>query len=209
MKKWLISVGIVSLLVFCTWHRNALADPAHTTLQTTSALTVSIASVIDENYRSIGLWNEVPHFNVVIRNASDKPQKIWAENCSAGNGSLTLEIVAIDGKTLAQPIVVERRARVWYANDIHGVTLEPGDVAVREIHLYQYRPGERSSATFHRGNPDDYTGFPILEANGNSRLFRMRAIFKIDNDAWARREGIWTGRAVSDTRDYRIWGIYP
>ena len=43
----------------------------------------------------------------------------------------------LTGKTLPKPIIVSRLRGNWNRNFIRGVTLEPGDMVVREVYLYQ------------------------------------------------------------------------
>lgn len=104
---------------------------------------------------------------------------------------------------------MERRARVWLRNIIRGAALEPGDAVVREVHLYQYQPGERSEGLpLMFSNQIAYIGFPRLGETRTRHFLRMRAVFESATSDWTQRQGIWTGRVVSDWRDYTVWGRY-
>ncbi len=209
MKPWVCPLGISALLIAAVGYRAASAHEAEDSKQ---PLVVGISSVEEGGSRTSvfsKFSNAVPHFDVVLRNASDKPLKLWAEDCSPGNGTLRLEISAVDSKPLSQPILVTRHTIDWSTNYIRGVTLGPGDVSVREVHLYLYQPGERRNPQADTGNREDYLGFPTITSNSTFHTYRMRAVFEITPSEWGTHEGIWTGRAVSETRDYKVYGFYP
>ena len=79
IKSWSLAfgliVGIIGVLVTsgigrwkATAHAENLEPIAPAASATSSSLTVSIASVIDSNnFRNIGKSNELPHFNIVLR----------------------------------------------------------------------------------------------------------------------------------------------
>lgn len=67
---------------------------------------------------SIELSPSNPHINVVLKNISAKPINIFAENNSEGYSNLSLEIGAVDGEVLSEPLVVSREQRIWKANSI-------------------------------------------------------------------------------------------
>ena len=171
------------------------AEPASTILPDTSVFSVSIAAPEDNGQRIIALSTADPHFDVVIRNQSAKPQRVWAEDNSNGYDALSLEVLAIDNKVLSPPVVVRQFVGGWFRNRIRTVTLEPGDVMVREVHLAK-----------DIGSYVHYQNFPTM-SDGASHKIRMRAVFT--NHDRRTDPAIWSGQVVSNTDDYLVWQSFP
>lgn len=170
------------------------------------SLQISIA--ISEAINLRAQMKEGSLFYVALLNVSNCPLKLWVEDCSRGNNNLSLEIFALDGEALSQPIIVERGEAHWFRNNFHRITLEPGDVAVRAVRLYPYQPDDRLQPDIIRTDHVNYRGFPSLGPDVYPHSVRMRAIFTSTGDEQALADGLWQGTAVSETRDYTIWGPY-
>lgn len=128
----------------------------------------------------------------------NQPLDFYAESCSAGYDALHLEVLAIDGKTLPQPIIVERGMRAWSANFIHTVTLEPGAMMVREVHF-------APSQSFMGGR---YHNFPVLTPR-RVHSMRLRAVFTVqaEQDPFPLPRSpshLWVGSTASETHEYQV-----
>jgi len=170
------------------------------------SLQISIA--ISEAINLRAQMKEGSLFYVALLNVSNRPLKLWVEDCSRGNNNLSLEIFALDGEALPQPVIVERGETQWFRNNFHRITLEPGDVAVRAVRLYSYQPNERLQPDIIRTDHVNYRGFPGLGPDVYPHSVRMRAVFTSIGDEQALTDGLWQGTAASETRDYIIWGPY-
>ena len=53
-----------------------------------------------------------------------------------------------------------------------------------------------------------YVGFPYLGETTTRHFLQMRAIFEIMSSDQTKVDNIWSGRVVSDWRDYTVWGKY-
>ncbi len=145
---------------------------------------------------------------VILLNTSERPLKLWGEDCSRGNDNLSLEILALDDVLLPQPVIVKRGPTHWLKNRFYHVTLEPKDLAVRAVRLHQYQPGERSNLDIIRTDHVNYRGFPSLGTHTYPHSVRMQAVFRSSDDEYAPVDGLWKGEAVSEVRDYIVWGPY-
>lgn len=163
-----------------------------------SAISVSIAVPEEEGRRIVALSGADPHIDVVIRNISDQPLEFYADDCSAGYDTLHLELLRIDDKPLPQPIIVERSIRVWTRNRIRTVTLEPGDVMVREIHFVK----DASVG----GIP--YSNFPLMNAADFHKI-QMRAVFAVEPKQTPSNSKLWTGQVASATNVYDVVQYSP
>lgn len=209
-----ISLFFVSLfLLFCLQSSSiaSLGDIASPPTDAPAALSVSIAVPEDQGQRTILFKAANPYFDVVIHNDSSKPQKLWDENCSAGYGNVTLEVTEIDGKSLPEPLIVRRSVGVWRSNRIHTVVLQPGESAVREIHMDKGVKRPAFPLNFLTPPSFNYEDFPYTFAQATSsasiqyRRLRMRAVF--ESGPWgpfAKPGDVWTGRIVSVERDYNV-----
>ena len=159
-------------------------------------LSVSIAVPEASGRHFISLSTADPHFDVVVRNVSHQPLDFFAETCSAGYDTLHLELLSIDDKPLSPPIIVQRSVGSWGANVIYKITLEPGDVMVRELHF------TKDNSFF--GIP--YQNFPQMQA-GEVHKIRMRAVLEVGANKPPLR--FWTGKIASDIEDYTVTQYSP
>ncbi len=162
----------------------------------TPMLSVSIAVPEDSGKRVISLSTADPHFDVVIRNISRQPLDFAAETNSLGYDTLHLELLSIDSKPFSPPTIVQRSVMSWESNVKNVVTLEPGDVMVRELHF------TKDNSFF--GIP--YQNFPQMQA-GEVHKIRMRAVFEVTSNGPPSR--FWTGKISSDTKDYLVEQYSP
>ena len=116
------------------------------------------------------------HFDVVVANTSDKPQRIWREWCSWGYFGLTFEFTDENSKKW----VAEKEGQIWTVNAPDWWTLEPHESLVIEVYF---------------ADSKIWRGFPSPD-NG-SQTVTMQAILKFKPDHTASQNNIWTGRVVS------------
>ncbi len=199
--KSLLALSVVFLLTLLTMGGRC-ATTAETSVQSTApVLEASIAAPVN-NFGNRSLYFTAhPFIDVVIRNASDRPVKFWV------NTPLTLEILAIDGRALPDPIVVSASSN----GGRHWEILTPGDVFVRRLNLHKYKPGEERIAKPGLNYGQDYMGFPSFlnyhDSPGGVRSVRMRAVFQSDTPNGPGKDRIWSGRVVSETRDYNVFDV--
>jgi hypothetical protein len=170
------------------------------------SLQVSIAVPDWAEYLHPQGQNGQPLLHVVVRNASEKPLQIWAEDCSTGNSNLTLEVLSLEFATLTEPVIVYRRPNIWGSDQVHSVTLAPVAVAVRAVLLHQYQEEQRPERPVF-SDAIHYVGFPVLEKNYGYQV-RLRAVFTSWADQWVKADRLWVGRAVSEEYSFRVWGPY-
>ena len=189
-------------------------QPQDTPREEPPALTVSVAAPKVNGKRVVDLSTADPHIDVVIRNTSRRPLELFGEDNSAGYDNLHLELLARDGRTLPEPIIVNRSISVWYHNVMQTVTLEPGEIMVREVHFTKDEPMQ--------GPP--YRNFPPMKP-GDQHKIRLRAVFEVRTQRFQMRfhrrnaisvmplaagvtrtaqAEVWTGRVISATEDYQF-----
>jgi hypothetical protein len=117
---------------------------------------------------------EPPHFHVVIRNVSGKPQRLWPELWGKGYQSLTFEVSSVSG----QKWVASMQDAPVKQDSAPDSMLAPGECMVVDIY-YTDRKTWGDGFWLSPGNP---TG-----------MVTLRAIFtQAKGDV-----GMWTGRAES------------
>ena len=116
------------------------------------------------------------HFDVIVTNTSDKPQRIWREWCSWGYFGLTFEFKDENGKKW----FAKKEGQDWTVNAPDWWTLEPHESLVIEVYF---------------ADSKIWRGFPSPD-NG-SQTVTMQAILEFKPDDIARQDSVWTGRVVS------------
>jgi hypothetical protein len=139
-----------------------------------------------------------PRLSVLLRNVSGRPLSVWEEWNSYGFYNLSLEILAVDGKPLAEPVVVRRDGAGWSMNGPSTSVLPPGEALVRDVPL-RILPTNRSEPP----NVWAYVGWPDRK-NAISQTVRLRAVFHIPDDDSTRAQRVWTGTARSEPRDFLV-----
>ena len=178
-----------------------------------NGLKVSIAptSTNDNSDLSIALHRGDPHLNVVLQNTSDKPIRVYQDWNSWGYSNLTLQVTAIDGKTLDKPLKIERGPGIWFANIASTDVINAGETIVREVRLNL--PPEIFDATKPATVDNSvtrlrlYFGFPFPPPD-NFRTLTIRALFSNDDakgDVGKNAKQVWTGQIASPLKDYRVY----
>jgi hypothetical protein len=157
----------------------------------TVLMTAGTATCADQDHPTLRIRIAVPergmvaardkhsHFNVVIENVSDQPQKIVDEWNSWGYFDLRLEYTLPNGETRR----MEKQDRGWDKNFLTTTTLKPGEVTVWDVAL------------------DDsvWTNLPVPKT-GEAKV-TIRAIF-------SQKEGVadaWHGEVTSPDQEITFW----
>lgn len=159
----------------------ALALAATNSLAEDSPIAVYITIPTDNGERRIDnveyiFQDNAAHFDVIVTNTSDKPQRIWREWCSWGYYGLTFEFTDENGKKW----FACKKGRGWTMNAPDRWTLEPHESMVIEVYF---------------ADSKIWQGFP-LPSNG-SQTVTMQAILEFKPDDEAKQDDVWTGRVVS------------
>jgi hypothetical protein len=127
----------------------------------------------------VALRDKRSHFDVVIENESDKPQKIIDEWNSWGYYDLCLEFTMPGGEKKK----MEKLGRAWDKNFLTSTTLKPGEVTVWEVVL------------------DDsiWTNLPVPKT-GEAKV-AVRAIFGQKDDV----ADVWHGEVSSPDQEITFW----
>jgi hypothetical protein len=124
------------------------------------------------------------HFDVLLRNVSDKPQNIWEDDNSWGYDALTFELKDETGKTWA----VRKSFVAFHANAPAFWTLKPNDTLVIDVYF----------ANDQKSDWQKWKGFP------RNQTVSMRAILENHDDGASRKCSVWTGRAASEWNKYHF-----
>ena len=211
-----------------------VASPIATLPAERNGLKISIAptSTNHDSDLSIALHRGDPHLNVVLQNTSKEPIHIFQEWNSWGYQNLTLQITAVDGKTLDKPLEIKGGPRMWVANTASTDVIEVGQTMVREVRFALppdvvtpqiTAPSTESGLSFE--SPEirviprpsfpklDYSGryfgFPFSQSD-SSRSLTIRAVFSnADNlGEWKGTKAkslVWTGQIASPLKNYRFF----
>ena len=142
-----------------------------------SPISVSIA-IPSERYggRILYYRDKSTHFHVIVSNTSDKPRRIWREQCSWGYFGLTFEFTDDRGKKWT----ANKKQIPWRRNFPDWWILEPHESFVLDVYF---------------GDPAIWEGFPNV--GENPQTVTIRAVFEFKPDDESLKNGIWTGRVVS------------
>jgi hypothetical protein len=151
---------------------------------TESLLSVSLAVPTRDGDRWLLLHEKGAHFHVIVSNASDKPQRVWKEQCSWGYYALTFELTDQTGKSW----MVEKKDGSWSKNSPDWWSLEPRENLVLDVHF---------------ADSEAWEGFPS-PVNG-SQIVSVRAVFEIKPDKFSTEYGVWTGRITSDAKKLKFY----
>lgn len=183
-----------------------------------SPLEIQISAPINNGKRFLVLDPTQPHFNVILRNASDQPLQIIQEGNSWGYSNLHLEITAIDGKTLPKPLLVTRGPRAWRRNAMTTETLNPNEAIVREVYLHVplaiKNPGKplttQEQMNDQMSTGDAYRGFPFSMQSQRNTV-TMKAVYEVKAASSPLTAKVlrWTGRIESAPLTYEIFWSAP
>lgn len=148
-------------------------------------LSVSIAVPVEHGKRSIALYRPEAHFHVVLTNTSTHNVSLWRGEGPEGYSSLRFEVTDAKGKTW----VVKKKERNWKRTPLpFATTIDPNGHFVIDV-------------TF---NPNIWEN-PLLPDKGKSPTVSIRAIYEITESDVATKSNVWTGKVVSERKEYTIW----
>jgi len=144
--------------------------------------------------RVIRFHSRPRHFNVVLRNISRRPLRLWGEENSWGFYNLRLEITGLDDK-VQKPISVRRGPVGWGGNGPRYVVLPPGEMLVREIELALTAEDGKVTSTAR-----SYYNFPF-PADLMERKIQLVVYYTVEPSDEAKTNGVWTGMIATPRTD--------
>jgi hypothetical protein len=177
-RSWMASLSVFLVAIV------ALEAVGITAQDDQSPFSVAIAVPTRFGKRSIELYRPEQHFHVVLTNISKHDVSVWREWCSWGYFNLSFEVTDSEGKT----VVVKKKQRGWGKNYPDFATIDPNGNFVIDV-------------TF---DPEVWENPPLPE-EGKSQTLSIRAIYESAECGEAKESKVWTGRAVSEKKEYTIW----
>jgi len=177
------------------------------------SVTLSVTSLSGKNGKDyVALGDPKTSFDITIKNVSSAPQKIYPDEAGPGYYSVSLQILAINGKRLPKPIAVTRASRPWAAFSDSTLTLLPG--AEAKWHILVTELERQDNAASHGGSIRiDWnrmipgTAISRLEPDGQGKTVTVIAVFgprfvfgklvNVSPDGENVRFEVWPGKAVS------------
>lgn len=117
--------------------------------------------------------DKVPNFHILLKNISDKPQKIWAETCSWGYNNLSFELLVNDSNIIIKKVPIS-----WYRNVPVYLILNPNEYTVFDIYI----------------TSNEWENFPKINSRTAARL---KAIYEVKENEESEKFNVWTGRVDS------------
>lgn len=146
-------------------------------------LSLMIMVPIHDGQRTIEVGHRAAHFNVIVKNLSEHRLNLWREWCSWGYFNLSFRLTDENGITW----IAKKKEKDWEKNFPDFVIVDPRDELVIDV-------------TF---DPDIWDNVLPLDA-GRSMTVSMVAIYQSENSDDAKERGVWSGRLVSDEREYTL-----
>lgn len=156
---------------------------AYTAARENTDLSLTIAVPIHNGQKTIQVGRQATRFRVVIENLSKHQVKLWRERYSWGYYNLKFQITSDNGATW----IAKKKEIAWEKNFPDFVSLDPSDKIVVDV-------------TF---NSDIWENVLPPDAE-KSTAVSMSAIYESEDSEDAKKKGIWSGRLVSDKREYTL-----
>jgi hypothetical protein len=144
-------------------------------------LSLTVAVPIHNGQRTIQVGRQATIFHVIIENSSEHQVNLWREWSSWGYYNLKFQFTNEKGATW----IARKKEKEWEKNFPDFVSVDPRDKMVTNV-------------TF---TPDIWENVlpPDTEL---STTVTMIAIYESEDSEDARKRGVWSGRLVSDKREY-------
>ena len=206
IKMWQTALIVISVISFGIEYREALARWIHLKpqLPKTAPYAVSVLDAYSIRGFKQGDTDRVPTFVVMVHNISGDTQQVWSQDWAGISAAVTLEVLAVDGKQLKEPITVERDPEFKFLH-INTIAFTPTDEMRVELPMHEYIKGERANPRL-ASEISDYKNFPSLSAG--KHVLKVRAAFESRRRDLPGSDEVWTGRVVSDPLDYTVMGPY-
>lgn len=146
-------------------------------------LSLTIAVPIHNGQRTIQVGRQAPRFHVIIENLSERQVNLWREWYSWGYFNLKFQITDEKGVMW----IAKKKEKEWEKNFPDFVSVDSRDKMVIDV-------------TF---NPDIWENV-LPPDTEKSTTVSMIAIYESEDSEEARKRGIWSGRLVSDKREYTL-----
>jgi hypothetical protein len=172
MGRWWLVVSFGLLLILAS---------AYTIAGNQADLFLTVEVPIHNGQRTIQVGRQASLFHVVIENSSEHQINLWREWCSWGYFNLKFQITDEKGATW----IVRKKEKEWDKNFPDFVSINPSDKMVIDVTL--------NSDIWENILPHD------IEL---STTVSMIAIYDGENSEDARKRGIWSGKLVSEKREY-------
>jgi ankyrin repeat protein len=142
---------------------------------------LSLAIVLAKDRSGASVIDRDGKFQVVFRNRSAKPIRIWTEYCQPGYETLSFRVEDEEG----QISLMHKRSR--HRSDWNNKPLQTSTIAPGGTLTWTVDPSGVWGERVWKGVPEPNTGKPV----------RLRAVFEIKPGDAAREQGVWTGRVLS------------
>ncbi len=148
-----------------------------------TALSLTIAVPMHKGQRTIQVGREAKPFHVIIENLSDRQINLWRERYSWGYFNLSFEITDEKGATWT----VKKKEIDWEKNFPDYVAIGPKEKKVIDVSF----------------NPDIWQS--VLPSGATQRtMVSMVAIYESEGSKDASERDVWSGRLVSDKKQYTL-----
>lgn len=144
-------------------------------------MSLKISIPMHNSERTIQIGKQATPFQVRIENVSSDQINLWRESNSWGYFNLKFQIVDKDGHTWT----VRKKEIVWEKNSPSFISLEPGGKMVIDVTL----------------DPVIWENV-LLPHTETLTNFSMTAVYESENSNAASERNIWSGRVVSDDKNY-------
>jgi hypothetical protein len=139
-----------------------------------SALSLSISIPSSPDGEHILDPHHIQHFHVVLSNAANEPQRVWAPWSESNDRTLAFEFIGPDG--------IERKVRRKVQQHVSRKLPEATVLQPRESLVFNI---DYTDPNAWMGFPQPMVGLPSVQ---------MRAVFEIQNG----QDGVWNGRIYSE-----------
>lgn len=174
MGRWWLMMPLGLLLIL---------TPAYATERDRTDLSLTIAVPVHNGQRTIQVGHQARRFHVIIENLSERQVSLWQEWNSWGHFNLKFQITDDKGVTW----IAMKKEKEWEKNFPGFVSVDPKDKIVIDV-------------TF---SPDVWENVFPTDAE-KSTTVSMRAIYESEDSEDARKKGVWSGRLVSDKKEYTL-----
>ena len=172
--KLLLPALLIAAVVVQDTHCAEAAEESPT------GLSVAIVPTKDEN--GTKTIDRDGLFSVLFADRTDKPIRLWSENCQLGYGTLSF-VAKEDERPGSKMYLHERYSWDWKNMPPETITIPPQGTFSWEV-----TPGAIWGERIWKGVPEPNTGQPVT----------MQAVFEIKSTDLAKQQGVWIGHITSE-----------
>ncbi|MFA6281915.1 MAG: hypothetical protein WCY05_05385 [Candidatus Omnitrophota bacterium] len=128
-------------------------------------------------------FDNKPNFHVLLKNISNKSERIWQEICSSGYENLYFEL-EVNGKK----ILIQKSPKDWSKNYPDYLTINPGEYIVFDVYI----------------TTDEWGGLPKVT---EKTPVKIKAIYETKEIPLknSKSYNVWSGKIESQTLDVSIY----